>query len=147
MEKLTKRLKVSSFIVLLLSFITLAELATSLFYGGYFDNVQIPEGAPENIVGIAKIVILAVAAIFTIPQLYVGIKGFKVANYPDDSKAHIVWAVIFFIFSIASIVDSVIGLVHGGVSLDSISLLATAMLNTAIYFDYIKHAKAVADAC
>ena len=146
MEKLTKHLKVSSFIVILFALITLAEIAIALFYGNYFDNVQIPEGSPANIVGIAKTVILVTAVVFMIPQLYVGIKGIKVANDPDDSRAHIVWAVILFVLSVASLINAIVGIVNGGASFDNISLLTSAMLEVAIYFDYIKHARAVAKA-
>ena len=98
MEQSRKNLKLSSIIVLILSVFYAIQLVCELMFGE-INNATIPEGAPDNILLITKIVLASIAGLLLIPNIYIGVKGLKVAKNPDSSKAHIVWAIILLVFS------------------------------------------------
>ena len=98
MEQTQKSLKLSSIFVLLFAGLSMVEIVAELLFGE-INSVVIPEGAPENILMITKIILLAVSLLFLLPQLYIGIKGLKIAKCPDSSKGHIIWAAILLTFS------------------------------------------------
>ena len=143
MEQARKHLKTSSFLVLLLTAITFIEMLIELIFGG-FKNAPIPEGAPENIIMITTIIICVFAVIFMLPQIYVGIKGLRIAKKPDSSTRHIFWAKVIFVIAIINIISCIFSLIKGDNSRDQISMLFSFVLEATVYFDYIKQARIVA---
>ena len=141
MEK-RKHLKWSSIAILALAVFTLLELATEIFLGE-LNNVEIPEGSPANILLISQILLLALAVVFTLPSLYVGFKGLKMAKAPTASKAHIVWAKILFVIAVLSLVSPILGFINKADGGETIGGLLSILFEIVVYFDYIKHAKAV----
>ena len=105
MEK-RKHLKWSSVAVLAFAVFTLLELVSEILLGE-LNNAEIPEGAPSNVLLITKIFLLCVSVLLTLPGLYVGFKGLKMAKTPDNSKGHIVWAKILLVIAVLSLVSPI----------------------------------------
>ena len=143
MEK-RKHLKWSSVAILAFVGFTLLELVSEIFLGE-LNNVEIPEGSPANVLLITKIFLLCVSVLFTLPGLYVGFKGLKMAKNPDNSKGHIVWAKILFVFAVLSLAAPVFGFINKADGVDNFGGLFSILFEIAIYFDYIKYAKVVAE--
>lgn len=140
MEQSRKHLKISSLIVLLFSALTLIQLVASLVWGEELNNATVPEGAPDNIIAIAKVFLLVLSLLFLLPEVYVGIKGLRMAKNPNSSKGHIIWAGIIFVFTVVSIISPLINFIKGVNTYDNISTVLSLGLNASIYFDYIKYA-------
>ena len=143
MEQNRKHLKISSWIILLFAALTFVQLLSELAWGE-INHAVIPDGAPENVVDIAKIFISVVTLLCLIPEVYVGIKGLRVAKNPNSSKAHIIVAIVIFVFTLISLVSPVIRFFGGEDTRDNISTVFSLLLNASIYFDYIKYARLVA---
>ena len=141
MEQAKKHLKISSMLVLLFVGISLLEIATELMFGD-INSAPIPDGAPDNILLITKTFVMVVALVLMLPKIYVGIKGLKIAKYPNTSKTHIIWAVIIFVFTLLGLVEPAMAILKQ----DSVNMSALlgVLLELAIYYDYIKYAKLVA---
>ena len=142
MEK-RKHLKWSSVAILAFEGFTLLELVSEIFFGE-LNNAEIPEGSPANVLLITKIFLLCVSVLFTLPGIYVGFKGLKIAKNPDNSKGHIVWAKILFVLAVLSLAAPVLGFINKADSVETLGGLFSILLEIVIYFDYIKHATAVA---
>ena len=69
--------------MLALAFFSLLQIVSELLYGE-LNNAVIPEGAPENILPITKIVLFSVALLLTLPNIYIGIKGLRIAKKPNS---------------------------------------------------------------
>ena len=142
MEK-RKHLKWSSVAILAFAVFTLLELVSEILLGE-LNNVEIPEGAPSNVLLITKIILLCISVLFTLPSLYVGFKGLKMAKTPDNSKGHIVWAKILFVLAVLSLAAPVFGFINKADGVETFGGLFSILFEIVIYFDYIKHAAAVA---
>ena len=143
MEQTRKQLRIASWVVLLFVVLTLVSLVTELAFGE-LNNATIPEGAPENILQITKIFLLVFSFILLIPQIYIGIKGLRIAKKPNASKGHIVWAIILFVFALLGLIDPILNLVNKGGVYENVSALFSVSLEAIVLFDYIKSARAVA---
>ena len=141
MEQAKKHLKISSMLVLLFVGISLLEIATELMFGD-INSAPIPDGAPDNILLITKTFVMVFALVLMLPKIYVGIKGLKIAKYPNASKTHIIWAVIIFVLTLLGLVEPAMAILKQ----DSVNISALfgVLLELAIYYDYIKYAKLVA---
>ena len=140
MEQTKKHLKMSSIIVLIFAGVSLLNIVSALLFGD-FNSVDIPNGAPLNIVEITKIILLVVSLLCLLPRVYVGVKGLRVVKNPDSSKAHIVWATIIFVITIIGMISPVLKIVQQTDVSDNVSSLLDGLLNAVIYFEYIKYAK------
>ncbi len=143
MEQARKHLKKTSIVVLIFAGLSLISIVAQLIWGD-FSQASIPEGSPDNILLITKMVLLAISLLLLIPDVYIGIKGLKVAKKPNSSKGHIVWAIILFVLSIISLISSVVGLFSTESIGENISDIFSVLLEILIYFEYIKYAKMVA---
>lgn len=137
-----KYLKNISIIVLILAGIYLINLVTGIFFDG-LNQAAIPEDAPENILQITQIFVLVMSLLFLWPQIYVGVKGLKVANEPNDSKGHIVWAIILLVIAAWGVVSGLFSMIGDGVTLKSIFDIAVVAVETVLYSVYIKFARAI----
>lgn len=143
MEQSRKHLRISSWIILLFAALTVIQALGYLAWGD-LNNAEIPDGAPENILEITKIFLLVVTVLFLLPEVYVGIKGLRMAKNPNSSKGHIIWAIIIFVFTLISLILPLVDIVKGDNVKDNIRTLLSLVLNASIYFDYIKYARLVA---
>ena len=147
MEQARKNLKTSSIIVLVLAGLSLINILFELFFGEFskaLSGVTIPEGAPENIVLIAQIFVLAVSLLILLPQVYIGIKGLKIAKKPDSSRGHIIWGIILLVFTSFGLISPFVALIQkNGEAFDNISELCSIAVDVFILFEYVKFARDV----
>ena len=141
MEQARRNLKITSIIILIFTGLSLVNLVCQIFFGA-FKNTEVPEGIPENIILIAQIVLAVITFLFLLPQLYIGLKGLKIAKNPNDSKGHIVWAIILLVLSAIATVSAIFSVINA-VNVSTISELANAVLDVCILILYINSAKAV----
>ena len=139
MEKSRKSLKLMSEIILIcLAFSFIRSILEVIL-----TKVTTPDNIETQFIIIAKILPCVIYAVLYIPQVYIGIKGIKIANNPDSSKAHIVWAVIFLVFAVLAMVSAVLGLINAENVTGNVFGLVDAIIDLALYFFYIKFAKQV----
>jgi hypothetical protein len=138
MEKSRKYLKVMSEIILIcLAFSFIRTILEVLLVNVNVDN------ASNQFIIIAKIMLCVIYAVLYLPQVYIGVKGIKVAKNPDSSKAHIVWAVIFIVFAVFAAISAVSGLIKAENVTENIFGLIDAVIDLGLYFFYVKFAKQV----
>ena len=128
--------------MLALAVFSLLQIVSKLLYGE-LNNAVIPEGAPENILPITKIVLFSVALLLTLPNIYIGIKGLRIAKKPNSSKGHIVWAIILLVFASLSLIEQGVGFIHDGFNFENISAFCSIAVEVAVFVEYIRLAIAV----
>ena len=128
--------------MLALAFFSLLQIVSELLYGE-LNNAVIPEGAPENILPITKIVLFSVALLLTLPNIYIGIKGLRIAKKPNSSKGHIVWAIILLAFAALFLIEQGVGFIHDGFNFENISAFCSIVVEVAVFVEYIRFAIAV----
>lgn len=143
MQKSRKSLKISSIAILILAASDLLEIFANIIYG--FDNVAIPEGAPENIILITQITLAVMSFLLLLPWVYVGVKGLKEAKNPTSARAHIVWGIILTVIEIIGVISAVMALISAGeFSFANDFGLFYGIVKVTVFFDYVNHARAVA---
>lgn len=140
MEKNKKNLKILSILILALAVYSLIRIVLSVFSID-LNPENLTDGASATHLLIGQIFVCVVSVILLIPQIFVGIKGIKVSNNPDSSKAHIVWAVILTVLSVIGILSPASELIKGVAVLDNLLAVADMVLDAIIYIEYINYAK------
>jgi uncharacterized membrane protein len=140
MEKNKKNLKILSILILALAVYSLIRIVLSVFSID-LNPEDLTDGASATHLLIGQIFVCVVSVILLIPQIFVGIKGIKVSNNPDSSKAHIVWAVILTVLSVIGILSPASELIKGVAVLDNLLAVADMALDVIIYIEYINYAK------
>ena len=143
MENARKNLKVSAILVLIFTGLTMARMIVDMIFLDT-SNITVPEGAPENVLLISKIVIIALGVLILIPQIYVGVKGLQVAENPSPAKGYIVWAVILFIISILSLISPITAIIRQVNIGANVGMLLDVVLDILIFYEFIKYANQVA---
>ena len=142
MEQTKKYLKLSSIAVLALAGFSMLQVVSELLFGE-FVNAAIPEDAPGNILLITRIVLFSFALLLTLPSIYIGIKGLRIAKRPNSSKGHIVWAIILLVLAALSLLSPISDFINNGFKQGNISEFSRIALEVAVFFEYIKYAIAV----
>ena len=142
MEKNKKNLKVLSILILALAVYSLIRIVLSVFSID-LNPEDLTDGASATLLLIGQIFVCVVSFILLIPQIFVGIKGIKVSNNPDSSKAHIVWAVILTVLSVIGILSPASELIKGVAVLDNLLAVVDMVLDAIIYIEYINFANKV----
>ena len=140
MEKNKKNLKILSILILALAVYSLIRIVLSVFLID-LNPENLTDGASATHLLIGQIFVCVVSVILLIPQIFVGIKGIKVSNNPDSSKAHIVWAVILTVLSVIGILSPASELIKGVAVLDNLLAVVDMVLDAIIYIEYISYAK------
>ena len=142
-----KNLKNSSIIVLALAGLSLLNILFELFFGefgGELNNASVPEGAPENVVLIARMFILVVSVLMLLPQVYIGIKGLKIAKIPNSSKGHIVWGIILVVFTATDLIIPLVSFLQGnGDAFANVAEFLSIAVDVAVLSGYVKFAMEV----
>jgi hypothetical protein len=138
MEKSRRSLKFMSEIILICLTFSFLRSILEVFLTKV-DN----DSVPTQFLIIAKIMLCVIYAVLYLPQVYIGVKGIKVAKNPDSSKAHIVWAVIFIVFAVFAAISAVSGLIKAEDVTGNIFGLIDAVIDLGLYFFYVKFAKQV----
>lgn len=138
MEKAKNQLKVSSFVILFFVAVSLVNVVLQIFSGKL------------NVAGmndIAKIVAIVISVLLLLPEVYIGVKGLKMAKAPDSSKAHIVWAAILMAFMVIALIDPISALANAQNVLNNIASLAKIILEICIYVIFISSANTLRKSC
>lgn len=142
MENAKKNLKILATLILALSGLSLIRMIVDVIRGGF--KIENTQGYSEGILMAAMIVTCVLGFILLLPQIYVGIKGIKVSNTPDSSKAHIVWAIILLVCAVIGTISAVSSLARAeGDAISNVFELANRVLDVAMYFLFVKYAKQV----
>ena len=142
MEQTRKNLKMSSIVVLVLAGFSMLQVISELLFGE-LSNATIPEGAPENILLITRILIFSFALLLVLPSIYIGIKGLRIAKKPNSSKGHIVWGIILLVLASLSLISPVGDIINNGFKYDNISAVLSIAVEITVFFEYIKYAIAL----
>ena len=134
-------LKEASFLVLLFTAFSFIRMLIQVFVGFEADPTQV--GVSHEIIVVTMIVMFVVGLILLLPQLYVGVKGMKIAKNPTSSKGHIVWAVILLVFSAFGIISTVTSIAEQINVVDNVITLVDHALDVIVYCMYIKYANRV----
>lgn len=134
-------LKEASFLVLLFTAFSFIRMIIQLFVGFEADPTQV--GVSHEIIVVTMIIMFVVGLILLLPQLYVGVKGMKIAKNPTSSKGHIVWAVILLVFSAFGIIFTVTSIAEQINVVDNVITLVDHALDVIVYCMYIKYANRV----
>ena len=145
MEQKRKNLKVVSAIVLVFTGLTFLRTAV-----GYLFTDQgiaiLPDGSSVILQLIVRLIMVAVTLVFMLPQIYVGVKGLRIAKNPAPAKAHVVWAWILLIVTVLGLIEPVTAVLQPGGLAGNVVALIIGLLSIVIYFAYIRCARAVAKA-
>ena len=142
MEQTRKFLKLSSIAVLVLSGFFMLQVICEILFGE-LSNAIIPEDVSYNILLITQIVIFTFALLFMLPNIYIGIKGLRIAKKPDSSKGHIIWGIILLVFTVLSLISPIVDIINNGFKYDYISEFLSIAVEASVFFEYIKYAIAV----
>lgn len=147
MEQARKNLKTTSIIVLLLAGLSLLNILFETFFGelnSELNNATLPDGSPDNVVMIAKIFVLVVSVLMLLPQLYIGLKGLKMAKNPNKSVGHIVWGIILAVFTVLSLLTPLTAFLQGnGDAFGNVAEFLSVAVDAAILIEYVKFARDV----
>ena len=145
MEQKRKNLKVVSAIVLVFTGLTFLRTAV-----GYLFTDQgvaiLPDGSSVILQLIVRLIMVAVTLVFMLPQIYVGVKGLRIAKNPAPAKAHVVWAWILLIVTVLGLIEPVTTIVQRASLSGNAYALFSGLLSAVVYIVYIRCAKAVAKA-
>ena len=144
MEKTRKNLKITSIILLIMAGSSMLNILGEIFFGE-FNNVG-SDVAPANIVLITKIILVAFSTLLLWPQIYVGVKGIKIAKEPTSSRMHIFWATVLLILSVVGLISPVVELVQAGSVYQNIGAILSLLIEVCLYYEYISYSKAIAKA-
>ena len=142
MEQTRKFLKLTSIAVLVLSGFFMLQVICEILFGE-LSNAIIPEGVSYNILLITQIVIFTFALLFMLPNIYIGIKGLRIAKKPDSSKGHIIWGIILLVFTVLSLISPIVDIINNGFKYDYISEFLRIAVEVTVFFEYIKYAIAL----
>ena len=107
-------------------------------------NIQnLPDNVSEGIASFMRIFLCVFGFILLLPQIYVGVKGLKIAKNPNTSKGHIVWAIILTVCTVMSIPSPISDIAQGvQVGANVVELLRLAV-DILLYVTYTVCAKRV----
>ena len=143
MTQARKQLKITSIVILILALATLMELVAGMMTINLSD-FEATDGFSEEILRITKIVVMVISVILLLPQIYIGLKGLKVAKRPDSSRAHIIVAIILLVFAVIAILDPLRAILGGQSVVDNLLSLLRCAVEITILYDYIKSARIIA---
>ena len=108
-----------------------------------FKSAEVTEQFTNDIILTTQIFIVVVSFLLLLPQIYIGLKGIKVANNPDYSRGHIVWGTILLVLTAIGLISPVLALFRGGMSFANIANICSELVDVFILYEYVKYAKAV----
>lgn len=112
MEKTRKNLKEYSIVVLAFIALTVIKAIVGICINGLPQANEIPEGMTRELAQMITTIAFALSFVVLIPQIYVGVKGLKIANDPETSvKAYLVWTAILAVLAAISTINEISQLV------------------------------------
>lgn len=101
-----------SILVLAYTALTLIRLIVEAAFTN-FNIRNLPDNVAEGFAMVLRVMLCVISFILLLPQIYIGVKGIKIAKKPDSSKGHLVWAIILSAFAVLSISTPVSNIMHG----------------------------------
>ena len=142
MEKERKSLKELSILVLVFVGLSLIRMVVDVVING-FTSTPLIKGLTQDAANIIFIVSFIISLLFLIPEIYVGYKGIKISQKPNNSKSHIIFAKVIFVLIIISLVGTILELVKGANLAINIFTLADILIDAVLYYLYIKYANKI----
>jgi uncharacterized BrkB/YihY/UPF0761 family membrane protein len=142
MNQSRRHLKEASLLVLIFTALTLLRLLIQCFTVGFEGDPE-QAGVSQELMVAAVVVAFVINLIALLPQLYIGVKGMKIAKEPASTKGHIVWAVILLVFAVFSIISTASSIVSQTNILDNVIVIVDHALHVLVYCAYIKYANQV----
>ena len=142
MSNARKNLKYMSIVILALTVFTLIRVVLDVFSID-LNADTIADGVNAALVLAGQIFVCAFSLILLLPQVYVGVKGLKIAKNPVSSKAHIVWATILAVLSVLGTLSPLSAMVQTGDFANNFVTLLDAATDAAVFIAYIGFAKQV----
>lgn len=149
-----KNLKQTSIVVLIFAALSLIKIALDAILGGLIVKIPedqipaeilqiLPVGTIQMIVTVAGIVTFVFAILLLLPDIFLGLRGMKMADAPEKTKGHITWAKVLFVFAIITLISSFSSLSGNANIITKILAVLDPALSVGVYFMYIKAATAV----
>lgn len=108
MEKTRKNLKEYSIVVLAFIALTVIKAIVGICINGLPQTNEIPEGMTRELAQMITTIAFALSFVSLIPQIYVGVKGLKIANNPETSvKAYLVWTAILTVCAAIATISAI----------------------------------------
>ena len=142
MTESRKNLKIMSWLVLVFTVWTLVKAVVEVFSG--FNAETAPDGVSDGLVLVAKIVLIVFSVVLLLPQVYVGVKGLKLAKEPVPGKAHIIWAAILLAVTVLGTLPALVALVQSEGVKENWATLSTNLAEGLVFLEYIRKAREVA---
>lgn len=142
MEKERKNLKELSILILVFAGLSLIRMVVDVIING-FTSTPLIEGLSQDVSNIIFIVAFIIGLLFLIPEVYVGYKGIKISQKPNNSKSHIIFAKVIFVLIIISLVGTILELVKGANLAINILTVADVLIDAVLYYLYIKYANGI----
>ena len=139
MEQNRKHLKIASTIVLLFTAMSFLRVAIEFLFTEQGTAI-LPDGSSAILKLIVRIVLVAVSLVLLLPQIYVGVKGLRIAKNPTTAKGHIVWAYILLGSALLTLIKAVFTVVQNGSLSGYVFALVNGSISAAIYCYYIASA-------
>lgn len=141
MEKNKKELKTLSYAILFLVALSLIRLIVDICVNG-LPKVNV-EGVSAEVANVMTIVAVVLSFVLLLPQVYVGVKGVKIANGGKSSKWHIIIAAILGICALTAVVSNCVSMVKT-FNFDTVLAVVDSALDVAIFAWYIITARKIA---
>ena len=138
-----KNLKIASILVLVYAAWSLIKMVIDLIITD-FSSID----ASEGVLLASKIIVVALTVVLLLPELFIGLKGLKIAKDPTSytGKAHIVWAIVLLVLALLAWISPIAGLIKQEAVGSNLTTLGTVACETAILALYVSFAKKVAKA-
>ena len=143
MEKNRKELKSFSIVVLVVTAISLIGIIVNACVNGIPRITEIYEGMTEDMIQISSVISFVLTFVIFIPQIYVGVKGIKIANGAKSGKAHIVWAFILAVLAGIAAISGIVNIIEA-FSTDALLNLVDPAIDLVMFIFYLIYAHQVA---
>lgn len=145
MVNLRKNLKIISILILVLVVFSLARMIVDVCKNGFGDIGELPKGVSPEVGEVLVVIVWAIGVLFLLPQVYIGIKGIKLATNPSSvtGRAHLVWAAVMTILSGLSVI-SCISKISQGYTSEKFWSLFDVLLNVLVFCTYYYCARKIA---
>ena len=143
MENTKKNLKHASIGILILAGLS---LISGILHLANIDvtKLDVPQGTTPELAKTIAIISGVISLLFILPRVYIGVVGIRGAK--EGSRAHIIVAIIFCIFSAIGVIAGISGLFGAASMLNAILNLVESIAVTTLYVIYIKCAREIAKA-
>ena len=139
-----KDLKVVSIVILALLGLTLIRTIVNACVNG-IPQIQATQGLTKDILQIASIIAFVLAFVFLLPQLYLGVKGIKIADGCEFGKAPFVWVIILVILAVIATISALSNMFQA-FNFDTILVAVDCALDVALYVYYYLCIRSIAKA-